>query len=87
MVLLVLIAVSYFHVHTDAMTTIRKTISLPAQVARRLDSEAKRRKTSVSAIVTELVQRQPERLPYAGLIDDDQQLSQNVEEILARLDS
>ena len=67
------------------MATIRKTISLPAQIAKRLDSEAKRRKTSVSAIVTELVQQQPVRLPYAGLIDDDEQLSQNVEQILARL--
>ncbi len=67
------------------MATIRKTISLPAQIAKRLDSEAKRRKTSVSAIVTELVQQQPVKLPYAGLIDDDEQLSQNVEQILARL--
>ena len=67
------------------MATIRKTISLPAQIAKRLDSEAKRRKMSVSAIVTELVQQQPVKLPYAGLIDDDEQLSQNVEQILARL--
>lgn len=67
------------------MATIRKTISVPAQIAKRLDSEAKRRKTSVSAIVTELVQQQPVKLPYAGLIDDDEQLSQKVEQILARL--
>lgn len=67
------------------MATIRKTISLPAQIAKRLDSEAKRRKTSVSAIVAELVQQQPVQLPYAGLIDDDEQVSQNVEQILARL--
>ena len=67
------------------MATVRKTISLPAQVAKRLDSEAKRRRTSVSAIVTELVQSRPERLPYAGLIEDDEQLSQDVEKILARL--
>ena len=69
-----------------SMATVRKTISLPAQIANRLDSEAKRRGTSVSSIVTELVQRQPERLPYAGLIDDDEELSQNVERVLARLD-
>ena len=72
------------------MGTIRKTISLPEQIAKRLDKEAKRRKTSVSAIVTELVQqRQPARLPYAGLIDDDddEQMSQNIEQILARLGS
>ncbi len=67
------------------MATIRKTISLPAQIAKRLDAEAKRRKMSVSAIVTELVQQQPTRLPYAGLIDDDKQMSQDVEQILARL--
>ena len=67
------------------MATVRKTISLPAQIARRLDLEAKRRRTSISAIVTELVKRQSERLPYAGLIDDDEELSQNVERILVRL--
>lgn len=69
------------------MTTVRKTISLPAQIAKRLDKEAKRRGTSVSAVVTDLVQQQPERLPYAGLIDDDERLSQSVEQILARLGS
>ena len=68
------------------MATVRKTISLPARVAERLDAEAQRRRTSVSAIVTELVQRRPETLPYAGLIDDDAALSQSVERVLARLD-
>ena len=68
------------------MSTIRKTISLPEQIARRLDEEAKRRGTSVSAIVTELVQQQrPTSLPYAGLIDEDEQLSVDVEQILARV--
>jgi len=69
------------------MATIRKTISLPAQIAKRLDTEAKRRNTSVSAIVTELVQGQYEKLPYAGLIDDEEQLSQSVEQVLGRLGS
>ncbi len=69
------------------MSTIRKTISLPEQIAKRLDMEAKRRKTSVSAIVTELVQQQPTKLPYAGLIDDDEQMSQDIEHILARVGS
>jgi hypothetical protein len=79
---------SYLDVHARGMGTIRKTISLPEQIAKRLDKEAKRRKTSVSAIVTELVQQQqPARLPYAGLIDDDEQMSQDVEHILARLSS
>lgn len=77
---------SYYDVHTIYMGTIRKTISLPEQIAKRLDKEAKRRGTSVSAIVTELVQQQqPAELPYAGIIDDDEQLSEQVEEILARV--
>lgn len=87
MKLLVKLANSYLHVHTITMVTIRKTISLPEQIAKRLDKEAKRRKTSVSAIVTELVQQQPAKLPYAGLIDDDEQMSQNIEHILARVGS
>jgi hypothetical protein len=66
------------------MSSVRKTVSLPSAIAERLDREAKRRRTSVSALVTELVQQQPERLPYAGLIEDDEDLSQRVEEILAR---
>ena len=78
---------SHFHVHTICMGTIRKTISLPEQIAKRLDKEAIRRKTSVSAVVTELVQQQPAKLPYAGLIDDDEQMSQNIEHILARVGS
>lgn len=67
------------------MSTIRKTISLPEQIANRLDREAKRRKTFVSAIVVELVQQQPEKLPYAGIIDDDEQLSQDLDKILSRV--
>lgn len=67
-----------------AMSSVRKTVSLPSAIAKRLDKEAKRRRTSVSALVAELVQQQPERLPYAGLIEDDEDLSQRVEEILAR---
>lgn len=67
------------------MSSVRKTISLPPAVAERLEEEAKRRRTSVSALVTELVQQQPEQLPYAALVDDDADLSQKVNEILARL--
>ncbi len=76
---------SYFEVHTFIMSTVRRTISLPPSVAERLDKEAKRRKTSFSALIAELVQRQPTPLPYAGLINDDEDLSDRVEEILARL--
>ena len=68
-----------------AMSSVRKTISLPPAVAKRLDDEARRRNTSISAIVTELVSRQPERLPYAALIEDDEDLSLRVETILSRL--
>lgn len=67
------------------MTAVRRTISLPPAVAARLDQEAKRRRSSVSAVVADLVQRQPTTLPYAGLIDDDPDLSMTVEEVLARL--
>ena len=68
------------------MSSIRRTISLPPSVAERLDKEARRRKKSFSALITELVQQQPQLLPYAGLIDDDEDLSERVEEVLARLD-
>ena len=67
------------------MSTVRKTISLPASVAERLEREATRRKTSVSAVVSDLVQREPERLPYAGLIVDDADLSQKIETVLSRV--
>jgi hypothetical protein len=67
------------------MSSVRKTISLPPAVARRLDQEARRRRTSVSALVTDLVQRQPERLPYVALIEDDEDLSERVDAILERL--
>lgn len=67
------------------MSAVRKTISLPVSVADRLEREAKRRKTSFSAVIADLVQHQPERIPYAGLINDDPDLSQKVEEILARV--
>lgn len=67
------------------MTAVRRTISLPPAVAARLDAEAKRRGSSFSAVVTELVDRQPAALPYAGLFDDDDDLSLKVQEVLARL--
>lgn len=67
------------------MSSVRKTISLPPAVAARLDREARRRRTSVSALVAELVQREPERLPYIALIEDDEDLSERVEAILERL--
>ena len=68
-----------------AMTSIRRTISLPPAVAERLDREAKRRGKSFSALITELVSREPDPLPYVGLIEDDESLSLQVESILTRL--
>jgi predicted CopG family antitoxin len=67
------------------MTAVRRTISLPPAVAARLEAEAKRRGTSFSAVVTDLVDRKPAALPYAGLIADDDDLSVKVEEVLSRL--
>ena len=68
------------------MSTVRRTISLPPAVDARLTREAKRRKMSVSAVVADLVEREPVALPYAGLIDDDDDLSLRVSEVLSRLD-
>ncbi len=67
------------------MTSVRKTISLPPAVAQQLDREARRQGRSVSALVADLVSRKPAPLPYAGLIEDDRDLSLQVEEILGRL--
>jgi hypothetical protein len=66
------------------MATVRRTISRPPAVADRLDREARRRGTSFSAVIAELASNGPGTLSYAGLIDDDD-LSQQIEEILARL--
>jgi len=67
-------------------SSVQKTITLPSAIAERLEAEARRRKMSISAVVTELVSRQSEQLPYAGLIDDEEDLSLRVEKILARLE-
>ena len=67
------------------MATVRRTISLPPAVADRLDREARRRRISFSAVIAELAAHSPGALPYEGLIDDDEDLSQQVEEVLARL--
>lgn len=67
------------------MRAVRRTISMPASLAKRLDREAKRRGTSFSALVAELVGRTPGELPYAGAIEDDPDLSVRVDEVLSRL--
>jgi hypothetical protein len=71
----------------SGVSTVRRTVSLRPATAARLDREAKRRHTSFSAVVAELVEQQPSRLPYAGLIDDDPDLSLRVQEVLARLNA
>jgi predicted DNA-binding ribbon-helix-helix protein len=67
------------------MRSVRRTISIPASLATRLDREAKRRGTSFSALIAELAAARPEPLPYAGIIDDDPNLSLRVGEVLSRL--
>ncbi len=69
------------------MATDRRTISFPIELAERLDREAEERSISFSALVVELIDRakSPSPIPYAGIIEDDPDLSQRVEEILARL--
>ena len=67
------------------MRAVRRTVSMPPALVRRIEREAKRKKTSFSAIVAELVERTPGELPYAGVIDDDADLSLRVDEVLSRL--
>lgn len=40
---------------------------------------------SLSRLIVQLAEREPGPLPYAGLIEDDPDLSLNVEQVLARL--
>ena len=65
--------------------TVRKTISLPEAVAEEVEGEAKARGLSFSAVVTERLTREPPPLSYAGIIEDDPDLSLKVEETLKRL--
>jgi hypothetical protein len=59
---------------------------MPAALASRLDREAKRRRTSFSALVSELVERAPGELPpYAAVIHDDPNLSLRIDEVLSRV--
>ena len=76
---------SYSGLHTQPMKAVRRTISMPASLARRLDREAKRRRTSFSALVAELVEHVPAELSYAGAVEDDPDLSLRVDEVLSRL--
>jgi len=66
------------------MTSVRRTISLPPHVAAWIERAAKQRGVSFSAMVAELASRVPEELPYAGLVEDDEDLSLRVEEVRKR---
>jgi hypothetical protein len=68
-----------------SMRSVRRNISLPPAVAERLEGEARRRGMSLSRLIVQLAEREPGPLPYAGLIEDDPDLSLNVEQVLARL--
>jgi hypothetical protein len=46
--------------------------------------EAERRQTSFSSSITELVSQPPQPLPYA-VVEEDEDLSRRVEEVLTRL--
>jgi hypothetical protein len=69
------------------MTSVRRTISLPPYLAARIERAARQRGVSFSAVVADLADRAPEELPYAGLVEDDEDLSLRVEEVLRRLAS
>ena len=69
------------------MTTVRKTLSMPAALANRLEREAKLRDLPLSTFVCELLEGTDVDLPYAGLIDDDPDLSLKIDEIIARAGS
>ena len=69
------------------MASVRRTISLPPGLAKRLDEEATRRGVTFSALMAELAGAELQELPYAGIVDDDEDLSLRVDEVLSRLAS
>jgi quercetin dioxygenase-like cupin family protein len=66
------------------MTSVRRTISLPPQVASRIERAAKQRGVSFSAMVADLASRAPEDLPYAGLVEDDEDMPLRFDEAVGR---
>jgi predicted DNA-binding ribbon-helix-helix protein len=69
------------------MASVRRTISLPPNLADQLDKEAERRGMTFSALIADLAGAETAELPYAGIITDDEDLSLRVEEVLSRLAS
>ncbi len=69
------------------MASVRRTISLPPGLADQLDEEAERRGLTFSALIVELAGAELVELPYAGIVEDDDDLSLRVDEVLSRLAS
>lgn len=71
------------------MPSVRRTVSLPEGLASRLEEEAAQRGITLSALVVELARSGigSLELPYVGVVDDEDDLSMRVDEVLARLAS
>ena len=74
---------SYPRYHT-VMATVRKTVTLPRPLVDDLAREAGERRLSFSAVLAERASRGQNTISFAGIIDDDPDLSLKVEEILRR---
>ncbi|MFN0147940.1 MAG: hypothetical protein ACKVT1_15660 [Dehalococcoidia bacterium] len=66
------------------MATVRKTVTLPRPLVDDLAREAGERHLSFSAVLAERASRGQTAISFAGIIDDDPDLSLKVEEILRR---
>ena len=75
---------SYPCYHTT-MTAVRKTVTLPRPLADDIAREAERRQMSFSAVLAARAGRGLHPISFAGIINDDPDLSLMVEEILQRL--
>jgi hypothetical protein len=87
----------YFVAHSESQSHIWGTVSqglpaetyrvlaLPAKLVEELTRLSEARGLSLPDFLRQLVDRATRGLPYAGLIQDDEDLSLKVEEVLARL--
>jgi Arc/MetJ-type ribon-helix-helix transcriptional regulator len=70
----------------------RTTVTLPEDLSELLGDEARRRRTSVSAVVRELITEgltgsaaRPREIPWAGIVDDPQMPpARELEQVLER---
>jgi hypothetical protein len=67
------------------MATVRKTVTLPRPLVDDITREAERRDMSFSAVLADRAGRGLHPISFAGIINDDPDLSLMVEEILQRL--